>query len=145
MEGRFKPKNPDKYKGNPTNIIYRSSWELKLMLQYDKDPNVIKWGSEEKIIWYKSPIDGKMHRYFIDFEVHKKVGDRIVKELIEVKPYHQTIEPVKGKKKEKTFFNEVCTWGVNQAKWKAARKYCSDYGYKFKILTEYELGLKKKK
>ena len=30
MKGRYKPINPSKYKGNPTNIIYRSSWELKL-------------------------------------------------------------------------------------------------------------------
>ena len=68
-KGYFKPKNPKKYKGDPTNIIYRSSWECKLMIRLDEDPNVISWGSEEIIIPYRSPIDNKIHRYFVDFIV----------------------------------------------------------------------------
>lgn len=144
-QGFFKPKNPKKYKGDPTNIVYRSSYELKYMMQLDHDPNVISWGSEEKIIYYISPVDGKPHRYFVDFHVTKRVGNQLKTELIEIKPFHQTVEPKKGKKKDRTFFNEVCTYGINQAKWKAARKFCEENGYEFKILTEYELGLAKKK
>jgi hypothetical protein len=70
-KGFFKPKNPDKYMGNPTNIIYRSSWELKLMIRLDEDPSIISWGSEEVVIPYRSPIDNRIHRYFVDFIVNK--------------------------------------------------------------------------
>ena len=70
-QGRFKPDNPQKYKGDASNIIYRSGWELKLMRYLDKHPHVTRWNSEEIIIPYRSPIDGKMHRYFPDFYVEK--------------------------------------------------------------------------
>ena len=69
MKGMFKPRNPKKYNGNPTNIIYRSQWELKYMMELDADKNVIKWSSEEVIIHYISPIDNRWHRYFVDFHV----------------------------------------------------------------------------
>lgn len=68
-KGRYKPKHPQKYKGDPSNIIYRSSWELKFMKWCDMRPDVLEWQSEEFFIPYKHPIDGKMHRYFPDFYV----------------------------------------------------------------------------
>ena len=57
-KGFFKPKNPIKYKGDPTNIIYRSSWEQRCMVYFDLNLNVLEWQSEEFFIPYKSPIDG---------------------------------------------------------------------------------------
>ena len=56
-QGKFRPRNPSKYAGDPTNIIYRSHWELKLMSYLDKHTHVMKWSSEEVVIPYKSPID----------------------------------------------------------------------------------------
>ena len=93
-KGKFKPKNPKKYIGDPSNIIYRSRWELKLMSYLDKHPHVLEWGSEELIIPYKSPIDGRYHRYFPDFLV-KRINKNGQKEtiLIEVKPEYQTVPP----------------------------------------------------
>ncbi len=41
-QGYFKPKNPQKYKGDPTNIIYRSGWELKFMLYVDSHPEILE-------------------------------------------------------------------------------------------------------
>ncbi len=146
-QGRFKPKNPQKYKGDPTNIIYRSGWELKLMSYLDKHPHVIKWNSEEIIVPYRSPIDGRMHRYFPDFYV-EQINRQKKKEkvLIEVKPYAQTQAPkvqnTKRNKPTKRYLNEVKTWGVNSAKWKAAEEFCKDRGYIFRIITENELGIK---
>jgi hypothetical protein len=140
-QGKFKPRNPDKYKGDPSNIVYRSSWELTAMLRFDQDPNVIWWQSEETVIPYRSPIDGRIHRYFVDFTV--KTKDKVM--LIEVKPKSQTMPPIlkEGKPpKTKRYINEVCTWGVNDAKWKAAREYCKDRNYEFIILTEDNLGIK---
>lgn len=144
-KGVFKPLNPQKYKGDPTNIIYRSRWELKVMSRLDKDPNVIWWSSEETIIPYRSPLDNRYHRYFVDFTVRIKTEKGTTKTLlIEVKPYAQTKPPVitEGKKKSRKYINEVMTWGVNSAKWKAAREYCRDRGYEFMIMTEHEIGVK---
>jgi hypothetical protein len=141
--GNFRPKNPQKYKGDPTNIIYRSSWELKLMMWFDTHPDVLEWSSEEIVIPYRSPIDGKVHRYFPDFYVRKRNKDGMVETIIvEVKPFAQTQEPKKQSKVSKRYINEVKTWGINSYKWKAARDYCEDRKWKFQIITEKELGIK---
>jgi len=141
--GKFTPKNPQKYKGDPTNIIYRSSWELKLMMWFDTHPDVLEWSSEEIVIPYRSPIDGKVHRYFPDFYVRKRNKDGMVETIIvEVKPFAQTQEPKKQSKVSKRYINEVKTWGINSYKWKAARDYCEDRKWKFQIITEKELGIK---
>ena len=69
FQGFFKPKNYEKYKGNPTNIKYKSSWELKYLMQLDKDPDVLSYSYETIIVPYLSPIDGKKHRYYVDFYI----------------------------------------------------------------------------
>lgn len=138
-KGIFKCKNPQKYKGNPTNIVYRSSWELKYMMKLDHDPKVISWASEENPIPYKSPVDGDYHRYFVDFWVKKAEGEF----LIEIKPQSQSIPPNRTGKTQKRFLKEVATYLTNQAKWDAAKKYCANRRWQFVVLTENELGIKK--
>jgi len=142
-KGQFRPQNPNKYRGDSTNIIYRSRWELYFMSYLDKHPDILQWNSEEIIVPYRSPIDGKVHRYFPDFWVKSidREGKKSVS-LIEIKPYNQTKEPVPKKKLTKSYLYEVKTWGVNTAKWKAAESFCKDRGWKFMIMTENELGLK---
>lgn len=143
-KGIYKPINPDKYKGDPTNIIYRSWWEYRYMHVLDTDPTVMWWQSEETVIPYRSPVDQRIHRYFVDFTVKykTKTGSKTI--LVEIKPFKQTQPPVitEAKKKSRKYINEVMTWGVNSAKWKAAREYCKDRGYEFIIMTENELGVK---
>lgn len=142
-KGYFKPKNPHKYRGNPSNIIYRSRWELKLMSLLDTHPDVLEWSSEEFFIAYRSPVDGKIHRYFPDFYVKKINRDgKIESVVIEVKPAAQTKEPIRQAKPTKRYITEVMTYGVNQAKWKAAREFCEDRKWSFIIMTEKELGIK---
>jgi len=141
-QGPFKPRNPEKYQGNPHNITYRSLWELKLMRYLDDHDDVISWGSEEIAIPYRSPVDGRIHRYFPDFVVKKKNRDGTTSTImIEVKPRAQTMEPKVQKRATKKYINEVMTWGVNQAKWKAAENYCQDRMWKFQLMTEKELGI----
>jgi hypothetical protein len=142
-QGYFKPKNPQKYKGDPTNIVYRSSWELKLMTYLDSHKDILTWSSEEIFIPYRSPIDNKIHRYFPDFIVTKinKEGKKETA-LIEVKPAAQTKPPKKQDKVTRKYITEVTTWGINEAKWKAANEYCKDRGWSFHIFTELELGIK---
>lgn len=144
-KGKFTPKNPNKYKGDPTNIIYRSRWELMVMCKFDEHPDVIEWSSEEIIIPYRSPIDNRIHRYFPDFFMRRRDANGKTKAfLIEVKPKAQTVPPKvqSGKKPTKRYINEVATWGVNEAKWKMAEAYCADRGWEFIKITEDDLGLK---
>lgn len=142
-KGSFKPRNPSKYKGDPTRIIYRSLWEAKFMKYLDDHPDVIWWASEEVIVPYISPVDGKRHRYFPDFLLRKKNRDGVLETvMVEIKPLDQTREPTKKKTINRAYINEVMTWGVNQAKWKAAREYCDDRKWKFQIITEKELNIR---
>jgi hypothetical protein len=140
--GRFKPKFPAKYKGDVDNIFFRSSWERKIMKRLDEDSNVIEWSSEEVVVPYISPIDGRYHRYFVDFKVTVRTKHGTIKtELWEVKPASQTVEPAKRKRITKAYINEVVRYGINEAKWKAATEYALDRGWKFRVLTEHELGI----
>jgi hypothetical protein len=140
--GLFTPRNPQKYMGDHKNIVYRSSWEAKVMNWLDLNPDIISWASEELIIPYKSPVDGRWHRYFPDFLVKSRTRDGKLKTiLIEVKPKKQTQPPEPKKRVTKQYIQEVTTWGVNEAKWKAATEYCLDRGWDFKLLTEDHLGL----
>lgn len=141
-QGIFRPKNPKKYVGDSNNIVYRSSWECRVMNWFDQNDDIISWASEELIVPYKSPIDNRFHRYFPDFIVKVKTRDGTVKTLmIEVKPKKQTVPPEPKKRVTKQYVTEVTTYGVNQAKWKAAQEYCLDRGWEFKIMTEEHLGL----
>ena len=141
-QGIFRPKNPKKYIGDSNNIVYRSSWECRVMNWFDQNDDIVSWASEELIVPYKSPIDNRFHRYFPDFIVKVKTRDGTMKTLmIEVKPKKQTIPPEPKKRVTKQYVTEVTTYGVNQAKWKAAHEYCLDRGWEFKIMTEEHLGL----
>ena len=141
-KGRFRPKNPQKYKGDPNNIIYRSTWEIKVMNYLDDNPNVIWWGSEELPIPYLNPVDKKKHRYFPDFIAKMRKSDgTVMTYVIEVKPERQT-QPPKQKRKTKTFLQEAITYEINKAKWYAAEEFCKDHGWQFQILTEKHLGIR---
>jgi hypothetical protein len=140
--GKFRPSNIQKYRGDHLNIIYRSLWERKFMVYCDKNENILEWGSEEIVIPYRSPLDGRIHRYFPDFyiKVRESTG-KIQKYIIEIKPKKQCIEPQKQKKHTKTYIREVTEYAKNQAKWKAASEYCKDRLLQFKVLTEDHLGV----
>lgn len=139
-QGIFSPKNKLKYKGS-FPIIYRSGLELKAFRYLDNNPNVITWGSESVIIPYMSPHDKKIHRYFVDLVAELKSKDGTTKKLlIEVKPEKQTRPPVfSERKKQKTLIYEKYTFGINTAKWDAARAWCKAKNYTFIILNEKHL------
>jgi hypothetical protein len=142
-KGKFKPSNPEKYRGNVCNIIYRSLWERKFMIYCDTNEKIIEWQSEEKAIPYRSPLDGKIHRYYPDFLIKVKESDGTIKKyMIEIKPSKQTVPPVKPQRQTKRYISEVYEYAKNQSKWEAAREWCADRGYEFKIITEHELNLK---
>ena len=141
-KGKYHPSYPRKYKGDPTNIIYRSLWERKFMVYCDKNDNILEWASEEIAIPYRSPVDNRVHRYFPDFYMKvKERGGKIKRYLIEVKPAKQTKPPVKPKRQTKGYIREAYEYAKNQAKWKMAREFCADRQWEFKVVTEKELGI----
>ena len=141
-KGKFKPKNPTKYQGDIKEIVYRSSWELKMMKYCDTTKSIIEWGSEELVIPYVSPWDGRYHRYFPDFSVKVRTKNGSVKKyIIEVKPKNQCTPPERNpKRRTGVWYNKVKTWGINKAKWKSATEFCLDHNMEFKILTEDHLN-----
>ena len=142
-KGKYYPSYPKKYKGDPTNIIYRSLWERKFMVYCDKNEKILEWGSEEIALPYRSPVDNRVHRYFPDFYIKvREKGGKIKKYVIEIKPKKQCVEPKVQKRKTKSYVYEVCEYAKNQAKWKAAREFCEDRQWEFKIITEDELGIR---
>ena len=142
-KGRYKPNNPSKYRGNVHNVIYRSLWERKFMVYCDNNESIIEWGSEEIVIPYKSPWDGRIHRYFPDFYCKVRQHNGTIRRLvIEVKPKKQTAPPPKPKRQTKGYLREAFEYARNQAKWKAANEWCLDRGFEFKVLTEKELVIK---
>lgn len=142
-KGKYKPSFPEKYKGDPTNIIYRSLWERNFMKYCDTNENILEWRSEEIRIPYRSPLDNKIHLYFPDFFIKVKESSGEIKSyIIEIKPKRQTIEPQIKKKKTKGYIYEVVEYAKNQAKWQSAKEYCKDRNWTFRVLTEEDLGLK---
>ena len=142
-KGKYSPSYPRKYKGDPTNIVYRSLWERKFMVYCDLNENILEWGSEEIVLPYRSPVDGRVHRYFPDFYIKvKESTGRIKKMIIEIKPKRQCSPPSKPKKQTKGYLREAYEYAKNQAKWEAASEWCKDRGYIFKLFTEKELGIK---
>ena len=141
-KGKYYPSFPRKYKGDPTNIVYRSLGERKFMVYCDKNQNILQCASEEIAIPYRSPIDNRVHRYFPDFYMKvKETNGKIKNYMIEVKPAKQTIPPKKPKRQTKGYIREAYEYAKNQAKWKMAKEFCADRQWEFKVVTEKELGI----
>jgi hypothetical protein len=136
-QGIFVPKNKDKFIG--TKAFYRSSLELRFMKFCDNNQNVLKWGSENVIIPYFNPLDGKVHRYFVDNFVRIQEGSVIKNYLVEIKPSKQCLPPTTKYKKKSNMVYEQTMYITNQSKWSAAKEFCKNKGLEFLILTEKDL------
>lgn len=132
-QGRFKPKNPSKYRGDAKNIIYRSSWELAALKWADSNDNIKSYSSEEIVIPYYYEVDKRTHRYFVDMFLEYVDGRKI---LVEIKPKKETSIPKKQGKSKNRYMTESLTYIKNQNKWAAAHEYCKDRGWTFEIWTE---------
>lgn len=111
----------------------------KIFFWCDSTRGVIKWGSECVVIPYKKPTDQKIHRYFVDIIiVYKSKSGKEITEIIEIKPYAQTLPP-KKKRKGKSNLYETVNYAINIAKWKAATEWAKKRGIQFRIMTEKDL------
>jgi hypothetical protein len=139
IQGKYLPVNKNKYIGAkyPT---YRSSYELKFFKWCDENPNIVSWASECLVVPYISPIDNKVHRYYTDATLTLKSKDKLIRYIVEIKPYAQTQPPkISNKKKSSTFIYEKTQYEINRAKWSAAKNWCSNNNYRFIIITEKNL------
>ncbi len=135
-QGKFTPKNPEKYRGDPKEIVYRSMWEKYCFMWADTNPQVKQWSSEEVVIPYLYEVDRKQHRYFVDMFIRFEDGRTI---LVEIKPFKETQVPVFPGRKTPRYMTESLTYVKNQNKWKAAENYAKDRGWEFQVWTENEL------
>jgi hypothetical protein len=119
-----------------------------MMSWCDSREFVLEWSSEEVVVPYISPVDGRPHRYFVDFWVKMvDTNGKITETLYEIKPKSQSLKPTapknKNRKAQQRYLNEIETYVVNQAKWKAAKAFAVSRGLDFFVLTEEELNIKK--
>lgn len=131
-KGRYTPKNPDKYEGDASNIVYRSLWEKHAFKWCDTNSNIVKWSSEEVVIPYLYEVDKRYHRYFMDLKIKFRDGKTY---LVEIKPDKDT-RPPEGQRRTKKYITEAFTYVKNQNKWEAAHEYAQDRGWSFVIWTE---------
>lgn len=148
LSGYYKLINESKYVADPKQIVYRSSLELKFCNFLDKNPNVIKWGSEIIGVPYIGS-DNKQHTYYLDFYVEMKnpsnpAGyDRL---LVEVKPSVEVDRVIKNeppKKPLKITPQSLKNWEYaileffkNRLKWQAAQSFSRTKSMSFIIVTE---------
>ena len=129
--GLYKAKNVSKYKGDHTNIIYRSLWEREVFKWCDNNPKVKGWSSEEVIVPYYYDVDKKYHKYYVDVKI--VFEEKTL--LVEIKPEKETQPPV-GEKRTKRYIREGLTYVKNMNKWEAADNYAKDRGWEFQVWTE---------
>lgn len=134
-KGKYKVQNIHKYKGDPTNVIFRSMWERYCFKWLDESSFIKEWSSEEIVVPYFFDIDKKYHRYFVDLKFVTTSGKTY---LIEIKPDKQTKLPT-SKRRTERYITESVTYVQNQCKWTAAKKYAEDRGWHFEVWTEHTL------
>jgi hypothetical protein len=151
-KGFYIIQNPEKYIGNPQEVIYQSSWEFAFCKFCDLNDRVIKWCGEGLQIAYQITNDIgtiETHRYYPDFYLEMNTpGDKekYEKFLIEIKPKKDCEFPVQPKtqtlKMLENYEYALRTHKKNLYKWAFTKQWCEKRGIKFIIVTE--LDLKKK-
>ena len=102
-KGKYQPSYPRKYKGNPTNIVYRSLWKESswfiVIIMNEYLSGVVK----KCMCGIVHLIDNRhFHRYFPDFYIKVKESTGAIKKyIIEIKPNKQTKPPAKPKRQTK--------------------------------------------
>jgi len=157
-QGYFHIKNKEKYVGNTSLIIYRSSWEFSFCKWCDASPSVIRWSSEPTRVPYadriskldecrKLGLDPNNPRnwvtkfYNVDFWLEIDKGGTIEKWFIEIKPKHKLKKPVpppsNATLKEQKRFNILAKeYIINESKWQSMNDWAKKNNSKFYIFTE---------
>lgn len=160
-QGNYKPKYADKVLklNGEGGLYYRSGMELQLMVYFDNNPNIIRWGAECLKIPYQLThynnydTTVKDHSYYPDFYYELKNSDGIIKHVVvEVKPYKEykmvqdlnegrLTMPEGNIKKLRNFEYDFKMANKNNAKWQNMIEWCNKKGYEFIIVTEHQLKM----
>ena len=128
--GLYTIMNPQKYIGTG-RPRYRSGWEHAFMRFCDVNEHIVKWSSESVRIPYFNPVKGQRTTYVPDFLIqYRNRNNRVVTELIEIKPKGQSIVESKQNNAQRAVV------AVNHAKWEAAQAWCKQQGIMFRVITE---------
>lgn len=143
-QGKYKLNNPLKYKGDPNNIVYRSSWEFAFCNYLDNNEKILKWVCEDPVITY-TDLRGKIHRYYPDFYYEIKTDNDLghKKVIVEIKPQKELSPPTRPKNETNKAL-ENYEYGIrihikNKLKWSAAEEYARKRSMEFIIITEKHL------
>jgi len=96
----------------------------------------LQWASEEFSVPYLHPFEKRVANYYPDaLVIYKDKFGNPKKEIIEIKPYKETVLTPKASDQDKYAL------AVNQAKWKAAADFAAKQGMSFRVITEKTLFL----
>lgn len=161
-QGYYKVQNKGKYVGDPSQVVYRSSWEMKFAKWCDYSPSVLRWSSEPmKIPYYdrisnmeknkkmgldnNNPRNWKVRNYHTDFWVEVQKGDEVEKWFVEIKPSVELKKPVppppNAKLKDIKRFNQKAkTYLINEGKFASLNDWARKHNMKFYVFTEKTLA-----
>jgi len=147
-QGFYKLQNSSKYLGDPTKIVFRSSWEYAFCTYLDMNDSILKWSCEQPIITYQD-LRNKTHRYYPDFYYQMCVnGDphQYKQVIVEIKPESELYPPKRPlnetAKALENYEYAVRTHVKNKLKWNAAIDYAKNHNAEFIIITEKHLKQK---
>jgi hypothetical protein len=157
-QGNFIPTNTNKVLklNNQGGVFYRSSWEKRVMVWLDNNPQIVKWGAESISIPYQlthfesnGDMKLKSHTYYADFYYQIRMGDGSIRDVIaEVKPQKEfnmvtMIQEKRFKipdgitmKKLKNLEYDFKMAQKNLKKWETMIKFCDKKGWEFIVITE---------
>jgi hypothetical protein len=149
----YKVQNRKKYLGDG-DPVYKSSLEQRAFYYFDHNINILRWGYEMVKVPYFFQYDQKFHHYITDAyaEVRNSSGE-MKNYLVEIKPESQSMMDANGKlvlpkppkrktpKSWQSYQNRLIEAHRNVAKWDAAKAFCAERGWEFKIVTDKHLGI----
>lgn len=161
-QGFYAVRNKEKYVGDPSLVIYRSSWEFSFCKWADYSPSILRWSSEPvKIPYYdrvsklneckklglnpNNPKNWVVKNYNTDFWIElKKPDDTIERWFVEIKPEYKLLKPKPVPKtaplKDQKKFNRLAKeYLINEAKFAAIKEWATRNNCHFYIFTEVQL------
>ena len=142
QQGYYRPLNPQKYIGDTSKIIFRSSWEKKFMIYCDNNDKIIAWNSESVQVPYLNPIENVTRIYNLDFYFKVKEENGTKDYIAEIKPSKKLQKPVlskshKNNAKYITAYNyQMTEYVINMHKFSAAKTWALERGWEFILITE---------
>lgn len=153
--GSYNLINENKYISDPSKIFYRSGLEYKFCLYVDKNPKVLRWGSETVGVPYSiynhDLKKNTNHTYWVDYYVevsnpNSVTGTGMDVLLVEVKPEAEYLALAKNDpppKPKNITAKSLETWEYNlkmfiknKHKWVAAQEYARQKHMQFVVVTE---------